>query len=114
MSMAAMREQRHAEERGNILRLLKEEYTAVQITVGTLFHSMDMSGYTVSPEALRFHLQYLADQGYVQIARNRDMPGWRQDRMPLGSPDEIRFAKLLPRGLMLLDGRIDEDPMVRF
>jgi hypothetical protein len=32
----------------------------------------------------------------------------------MGRADEVRFARLLPRGLMLIDGRVGEDPMVRF
>ena len=114
MSMAELEHQRHAEERGNLLRLLKENYTTGLTTVGSLAGAMDMLGQSMSFESLRFQLQYLEDQGYVKLLRNRDMTGWRSDRTSLGRADEVRFAKLLPRGLMLIDGRLDEDPMIRF
>jgi hypothetical protein len=42
------------------------------------------------------------------------MPGWRADRPSKGSPDEPRFATLLPKGLQLTDGHLAADPMVRF
>ena len=114
MSMAELEHHRHAEERGNLLRLLKENYTTGLTTVGSLAGAMDMLGQSMSLESLRFQLQYLEDQGYVQLKRNRDMPGWRSDRIAMGRADEVRFARLLPRGLMLIDGRVGEDPMVRF
>ena len=114
MNMAELEYQRHAEQRGNLLRLLKENYTIGLTTVNSLAGAMDILGQSMSLESLRFQLQYLADQGYVKLLRNRDMPGWRADRITLGRADEVRFAKLLPKGLMLLDGRVEEDPMVRF
>ncbi len=103
MSMAELEYQRHAEQRGELLRLLKENYTFGLTTVRSLIGGMDMLGHSMTAESLRFQLQYLADQGYVQLKRNCDMPGWRADRVSLGRADEIRFAKLLPKGLMLLD-----------
>jgi hypothetical protein len=53
-------------------------------------------------------------QGYIQIWRTRDMPGFRADRPTPGSPNDIRFARLTPKGLRLVDGLIDADPSVRF
>ena len=114
MSMAEMELLRHSPERGDLLRLLKEDYHRELTEVGSLLGAMDMLQKSISIGALRFHLKYLEDQGYVQLRRNRDMPGWRADRAVLGHPDDIRFARLLPRGLALLDGKIAEDPLVRF
>lgn len=106
---------RHASERGDILRTLKEDYSREMTNLGSLLRALDAQGVALGLESLCFHLQYLADSGYVQIWRTRDLPGFRTDRAHVaGHPDAIRFAKLLPRGLQLLDGLVPEDVSIAF
>lgn len=109
-----MEKARHAAERGNIIRALHEDYSSPMTGVGSIVGVLDVMGVAVSYEAMQFHLVYLSDEGYIQIWRNREMPGWRSDRVNAGNPNQIRFAKLLPRGLHLLDGACAADPGVRF
>jgi len=103
-------------ERGEILRVLKESFTLTLTSVRTLQGALDALGISLSTEDLGFHLTYLAEQGYIEITRVKDLPGYRHDRPILGweKPDAIRFARLRPKGLQLLDGLIPEDPSVRF
>jgi hypothetical protein len=54
------------------------------------------------------------EEGYISIQRMRDLPGWRSDREQVGSPNTIRFARLSPKGLRLVNGSIPADPEVRF
>ncbi|HEY3416298.1 MAG TPA: hypothetical protein VGM23_05380 [Armatimonadota bacterium] len=112
--MGELTDARHAQERGEILRVLKEDYGARMTTVLTLLRALDALGISLTPEGLAFHLEYLAEQQYVDVTRARDAPGFRRDRAGSGRPEEIRFCKLRPKGLQLLDGRIEEDPMVTF
>ncbi len=116
MTIADMRQVRHTAERGDILRTLKEDYQAEMTTLRTLLSALDLQGTPLSQEDLEFHLTYLAAQGYVQVWRARDMPNHRADRRGRGweKPSTMLFAKLLPRGLQLLDGAIPEDPQIRF
>lgn len=106
--------QRHAHQRGDIVRALYEDYTSNMTSVHTIIGALDAMGTSLAAETLDRHLVYLSDSGYVKIWRTRDMPGWRSDRRGAGSPDEIRFAKLLPLGLQLLDGIADANPGVKF
>lgn len=112
--MAEIEHLRHAEQRGGIIRCLREDYSAAMTGVSALASAMDMLGYPMSSETLTFHLNYLADSGFIRIWRNRDMPNSRPDRRPIGDPEIVRFAKLLPHGLHLLDGLIAADPGVKF
>ncbi len=107
---------RHAHERGDILRVLKEDYQQEMTGVRTLIRSLDLMNVPLSYDGLVFHLQYLETSGYVQLWRNRDLPSFRRDRTQAGSakPSSIMFSKLLPKGLQLLDGLIPEDPSVAF
>lgn len=112
--VADLRDARRARERGDILRTLKEEYARSMTSVANLLAALDGQGIALFQEELDFHLSYLAEQAYVQIWRTRDLPGFRSDRPGAWKPDAIRFAKLLPKGLQLLDGKCAEDPLVRF
>lgn len=114
MSMAEIEKQRHASQRGDIIRVLCEDYRSTMTAVGNLSGTLDSLGTSISMESLCFHLTYLADSEFIKIWRTRDMPGWRTDRSNRGSADDIRFAKLLPRGLQLLDGICAADPGVKF
>jgi len=105
---------RHAEERGKILAVLREAYDQEMVTVTALLGTLDLGLCPVSPEGMQFHLRYLADSQYIRILRVRDLPSYRADRAGSQRPDQIVFAKLLPRGLHLLDGLIPADPSVRF
>ncbi len=116
MTQAAVEQVRHAHERGDILRTLKEDYRAEMTATWSLVGALDAQGVSLSMEDLTFHLEYLAEQEYVRIWRQRDLPGARRDRRAAGwrAPATIIFAKLLPKGLQLMDGKIAEDPLVSF
>jgi DNA-binding transcriptional ArsR family regulator len=116
MTMSDVDLARKANERGVIIRTLREDYTAEMTSVRSLIGALDLQGISLSHEDLSFHLQLLADAGYIRIWRARELPGYRKDRR-VGSfvrPETIMFAKLLPLGLRLLDGLAAEDPQVRF
>jgi hypothetical protein len=107
---------RHAAARGSIIRTLAEDYTSAMTSVRNLLGALDLQGISLSQSDIEFHLSYLADSGYVGIWRAKDTPGFRVDRRVRDwiKPDTILFAKLLPKGLQLLDGRIAEDPLIKF
>lgn len=114
-SMSEIEKQRLARRKGDIIRILREDYLSRMTAVGGLIGALDMLGESISNESLQFDLTYLAQQGYIQIWRVRDLPGFRADRLNnIGPADQIRFAKLQPRGLQLLDGNAPEDPQVKF
>ncbi len=106
--------QRHALERGEILRTLKEDYSARMTSVLTLLRALDALGTSLTPDGLGFHLELLAERGYVKVWRARDTPGYRRDRPSADKPETIKFAKLMAKGLELIDGLIAEDPLVAF
>ena len=114
--MADLEKQRHAAERGDLLRTLKEDYTAEMTSTRSLLRALDAQGIALSQEGLGFHLTYLEEQGYIKAWRAREMPGARKDRRMKGwtKPETVMFAKLLPKGLQLIDGLIEEDPLVTF
>ena len=112
--MAEVEQQRHAEERGAIIRTLKEDFLRAMTTVRVLLGALDAQGISLSPEGLAFHLEYLSSQELIEVKRAEDLPGYRRDRLGARKPDAIMGAKLTPRGLQLLDGAIPEDPLVTF
>jgi len=112
--MGEIEQQRHAQERGAIIRTLKEDFLREMTTVRVLLGALDAQGVSLSPEGLAFHLKYLAAQGLVAITRADDLPGYRRDRWPTVKPETLIGAKLTGRGLQLLDGVIDGDPLVTF
>jgi DNA-binding transcriptional ArsR family regulator len=116
MSMSLLETQRHYRERGDILRTLKEDYSSAMTSTRNLLGALDAQGISLSEQGLTFHLHYLEDAGYIRVSRVRDMPNFRNDRRS-GSwmkPDTIMFARLMPKGLHLVDGAIREDPGVVF
>lgn len=114
--MTELEKQRHATERGDILRTLKEDYTEDMTSLRSLLRALDAQGVSLSHEGLGFHLTYLEGQGYVQVWRVRDLPSYRTDRRIPGfaKPGTMMFVRLLPKGLHLVDGLIGEDPSVAF
>jgi hypothetical protein len=115
MSMTVLEQERHAHERGEILRVLKDAWGRDLVTVASLIGTLDRMGHPLSEEGLEFHLVYLEAQGYLKIMRARDLPGYRRDRLRRGEkPTTIRFVKLEAKGLQLIDGAIAEDPLVHF
>jgi hypothetical protein len=114
MSMSEIEQARHAQERGDILRTLKEDYVREMTSVNSLLRALDAQGVSLSGDGLEFHLVHLAAKGYIQIWRAREMPGWRKDRRQGMKADTVMFARLLPLGLELLDGLAPEDPSVAF
>ena len=115
MSMTDIENLRYAQTRGKILVILAEDYRAAMTSTGNLVSALDLLGYSISDDSLIFHLRYLEDSGYVKIWRTQDMAGYRRDRLTGGArPEDIRFVRLLPAGLQLIDGVRTEDPMVKF
>lgn len=112
--MAQVEQARHALERGGILSCLHGDYSSRMTSVNALQSAMDMLGYPMSTGTLAFHLHYLRDSGYLQIWTTRDLAGFRADRAGSGDPETVKFAKLLPRGIQLIDGAVAADPLVRF
>ncbi len=109
-----MDEARHALERGEILKALRQEYGSAMVPVRSLAASLNLVGYPMTTDSLQFSLVLLADNGYLRIWRANEMGNWRADRENTGRPDVVVFAKLLPKGLLLIDGRIAPDPSVSF
>ena len=105
---------RHAEQRGAILLALHQDYTRRMTSTVSLRRALDLLGKPMSGPALQFHLCLLSDLGYLQIWRNSDMPGWRNDRDSDLDPELLVFSRLLPKGLQLIDGRIPADPAITF
>lgn len=105
----------HDVARGEILRMLVS-FKGLWMKARTLLHALDDIGVSFSPDDLAFHLDYLAEGGYLEVQRRRDEPGWRTDRpRPRGeSPEDIVLVRLTNRGLWLYDGKVDPDPGVRF
>lgn len=105
---------RHAAERGKILATLAEDYGRGSTSIHNLIGALDLLGVSLTDDGLAFHLTYLADGGYIQTTRARDLPSWRTDRRCECNGDAIVLVKLLPLGLQLIDGNAPEDPQVRF
>jgi DNA-binding transcriptional ArsR family regulator len=114
VTMADIELARYARQRGDILRTLKEDYLYEMTSVHSLIRALDAQGVSLAMDGLEFHLIYLADSGYVRVWRVKELPGFRRDRSPHERPDAIAFAKLLPKGLRLIDGLVPEDPAVSF
>ena len=114
MNIQAAEAARHAEEKGAILLALKHSYTGVMTSVRSLWRQLDISGHPMRPVGLEFALAYLADRGYIKIWRARELPNWRDDRPMDVSGDSIVFARILPEGLLLVDGEAPTDPKVIF
>ena len=112
-----MKVARQAYERGQILQILSQNRgSEIPIEFVLLLRTLDTLGSAMSAQDLRNRLQYLADKGYVQLRRNRDLPGFRPDRMARGvdRPDDIVSVKLTARGTDLVEGTIPADPGVQF
>lgn len=114
MSISEMEQARHAEEKGAILMALKEDYGAKMTSVKSLGRALDLLGHPMRADGLQFALVYLADSGYLRIWRAEDLPGFRADRQSDVRRDAVVFAKLLPRGLQLIDGQVAADVSVSF
>ena len=114
MSIADVERARHAEERGAILLALSQDYSSRMTSVRALARALDLTGHPMRPEGLQFSLTYLAECDYIRIWRAEELPGWRSDRMNDTRGDTIVFARLLARGLQLIDGQVAPDPSVIF
>jgi hypothetical protein len=109
-----MERARHASERGMVLRALYSDFGSRMTGISTLYKALDLLGYSMDIQGLEFHLALLSDLEYVKITRAEDLPGWRSDRPNSGRARAIVFARLMPRGLNLIDGNIPSDPNVSF
>lgn len=99
--------------RGKILQVLLEDYVTERTRIGMLIQALPDR----SPQEVYFDLTYLEQQEYVRVWRERDLELHRRDRMPDDDdwkPSDMVFAKLLPRGLQLVEGAIPGDPLVVF
>jgi hypothetical protein len=116
MSVQDLELARQAQQRGMILRILREDYAASMVSIGSLLRVLDSIGISISEPALSFHLMYMHQQGYLKIWRANEIAGYRTDRRgPFWvAPDTIVFAKLDARGLQLIDGDFPVDPKVAF
>lgn len=113
--MGTMDQLRHAEERGKLLKALQEEYSGRMTRVATLRAALDLLGFPMSDVGIQFHLQYLADEGYISVQRAHEAAAYRRDRGHAGGdPNVIVWARLMPRGVRLIDGIEAENPGVRF
>lgn len=114
MNVSDLELMRHAAEKGAVLTALAQEYAREMVSVRSLYGALEITGTPMSMEGLQWALNYLADSGYVRIWRLKDLPTHRADRMMPGNVDTIVFAKLLPLGVQLMDGRAPADPGIRF
>ena len=114
MSITEVEKARHNLERGAILRALQEDYTSRMTAISTLAGALDLLGYAMTRDSLTWSLNLLADSGYVRVVRADETAAWRRTKTHLASSDAIVFAKILPKGLHLIDEQIDADPMVTF
>jgi hypothetical protein len=112
--ISEMTQARHAEERGAILHALQQDYTHRMTSLRVLGHALFLTGCAITPDGLRYHLSLLEASGYLRLWRQEDMPGFRTDREMGIDGAEIAFAKLLPKGMQLIDGQIAADPSVSF
>jgi hypothetical protein len=112
--MATIDRERQARRKGDILRILLQDYRRNMTSVRALNGALDMLGEPVGPDSMQWDLIYLADQEYIKIWRVKDRPGFRHDRQSSEDPEIIEFAKLMPKGIQLLDGNAAEDPQVKF
>jgi hypothetical protein len=112
--ISEMERARHAAERGVILQALRSDYGSKMTSAGTLRRALFLMAQPVTEDGLQFHLNLLADLGYIKIWRVEDAPGYRVDRNTTTRGDRIAFARLQPKGLQLIDGDIEADPSVSF
>lgn len=112
--MSELDNERHAHERGEIIRVLMADYGQRMTTVVALLRALDALGHSLTPNGLVTHLTMLEEREYVKLWRAKDRPGYRRDRNGTTKPDTVEFCKLTVRGIELLDGRIAEDAMVTF
>lgn len=112
--ISEMERARHSEERGVILQALRSDYRSKMTSVKSLGRALFLVARPMTEDGLQFHLNLLADSGYVKIWRVEDLPGWRADREAGSRYDAIVFTRLMPKGLQLIDGAIASDPTVSF
>jgi len=105
---------RRAQERGDILRVLQADFTNEMTSVKSLTWTLDAMSISLDRDDLEQHLVYLAEQGYVQIWRGRNLPQFRTDRDTGVNPSALLFARLTAKGTQLVDGVTAADPMVNF
>lgn len=114
MTLSKIEQQRHAEEKGKILTILHEQYGNQLTTVRSLVGTMDLMGFPMSRDTVRFALQYLQDRGYIEVRRTRDQPGYRSDREWEGDPNAPVTVGLRADGVLLINGQMPADPAVIF
>ncbi len=84
--------------RGRLLYYLALLYPQAA-TLTLLQGEMDLVGYPMMADDLRFHVAYLAEKGLVSVERQRG---------PLGRR-EVELVKITARGIDYHDGRLPED-----
>lgn len=82
-------------ERGEILRFLVEFYPGA-VTSKMLLYHLDDSAYSVSEEALHFHIEYLAQIGFL---------AYEMEDKVVGEARRIKTVKITPAGIDYVDRR---------
>jgi hypothetical protein len=90
--------------RGEILLYLVKVYPG-GATPKTLRHYLEERAYPVLKQEFDFHIQYLADAGFVTYELSR----WE-----LGETEKIRLVKITKAGIDEVDGRPKTSSGVRF
>ena len=104
-------------QRGNILTALRAEFTREKTPAAVLFHTVASLVAGLTRNEFDDHLTYLEGKEYIRLWHQRDMEEERDDRQPSDRDvrsDDIRFARLLPKGVDLLEGSIPADPGIDF
>ncbi|MBI4164722.1 MAG: hypothetical protein HY508_03190 [Acidobacteria bacterium] len=84
--------------RGKILYYLALVYPQA-VTLPLLQGELDLFGYPVPMEELRFHLAYLSEKGFVAI----------EDAASLQPRRKVELVKVTARGIDYHDGRLPAD-----
>jgi hypothetical protein len=114
MPLSSVESLRHAEERGKILKVLREDYGGRLTTVRSLTGALSLLGFPMSAQDMRFSLMYLRDRGYIEVQTVRDQPGYRPDRVSEVHPDAPMTVRLAADGVLLVEGHGKADPGVIF
>jgi len=90
-------------QRRDLLKVLLDDFGHF-VSVEVLGNTLDLLDHAMSDEDVRFHLQYLADLGFIELVR-KDDPETRRRNV-------IQGARLRNAGVDFLDGRNAGEPGV--
>jgi hypothetical protein len=89
----------HEIQRGEILRYLAIVYPAWATPKMLLYHLRDLR-YPATSKTLRFHLEYLAGKGLLEVQREREA---------IGEEQAVLATRITPVGIDALDNRTGGD-----